>query len=80
MKRLAYNLQARRFYEFSLHHHGEDGDVGVPILVPVPVVAVETTLVPVQLEPAAISVAEMSSIFRNTTHRILFGLNIIPRL
>lgn len=39
-----------------LHHHDEDGEIGVPILIPVPVVAVETTLVPAQLEPVAIRV------------------------
>lgn len=41
-----------------LHHQSEDGEVRVTILVPVPVVAVETTLVPVQLEPVAVRVAK----------------------
>ncbi len=40
-----------------LHHQRSDGEIGVAVVIPVPVVAVETTLVPVQIEPVAVRVA-----------------------
>ena len=40
------------------HHHGEGGKVGVTLIIAVPVVTVETSLMPVQLEPVAVRVAK----------------------
>lgn len=41
-----------------LHHHGEDGEVRIAVVIPIPVVAVEATLIPVQLEPVAVRARE----------------------
>lgn len=62
-----HSVNAECLFRISYSPSGEDADIVVPLLIPVPVVAVETTVIPVEVEAVAVRVANMPFAVQITT-------------